>query len=127
MVQEYAEGETLEERMDRINQPMKERDALAYTSQVLDILDYLSQETPPIVHRDIKPANIIIGNKDKRAHLADFGIARGYVTRNPQRKQTSALGTPGYPPPEQNQGKGGPPSDLHPLAATSHHLLTDRE
>src|SRR6266516_1857943 len=59
MVQEYVEGENLEERMDRVNQPMKERDALGYASEVLDILDYLSQETPPIVHRDIKPANII--------------------------------------------------------------------
>src|SRR5437868_15014534 len=58
MVQEYAEGENLEERMDRVNQPMKEREALGYTSEVLDILDYLAQETPPIVHRDIKPAKI---------------------------------------------------------------------
>src|SRR5438105_14072474 len=76
MVQEYVEGENLEERMDRVNQPMKEREALGYASEVLDILDYLSQETPPIMHRDIKPANIIIGTKDKRAHLVDFGIAR---------------------------------------------------
>jgi len=87
MVQEYVEGENLEERMDRVNQPMKEREALGYASEVLDILDYLSQETPPIVHRDIKPANIIIGTKDKRAHLVDFGIARADETRN----------TPPYP------------------------------
>src|SRR6266702_6860304 len=123
MVQEYAEGENLEERMDRVNQPMKEREALGYTSEVLDILDYLAQETPPIVHRDIKPANIIIGNKDKRAHLVDFGIARADV----QRKQTSALGTPGYAPPEQYQGNADPRSDLYALAATLHHLLTNRD
>src|SRR5258708_40274962 len=104
MAQEYVEGENLEERMDRVNQPMKERDVLSYASQIFDILDYLAQETPPIVHRDIKPANIIIGNKDKRAHLVDFGIARADVTRNAQRKQTSALGTPGYAPPELYQG-----------------------
>jgi serine/threonine protein kinase/ABC-type branched-subunit amino acid transport system substrate-binding protein len=127
MVQEYVEGENLEERMDRTNQPMKERDTLGYASEVLDILDYLSQETPPIVHRDIKPANIIIGNKDKRAHLVDFGIARAEVTRNAQRKQTSALGTPGYAPPEQYQGNADPRSDLYALAATLHHLLTNRD
>src|SRR6266568_1511047 len=127
MVQEYAEGENLEERMDRVNQPMKEREALGYTSEVLDILDYLAQETPPIVHRDIKPANIIIGNKDKRAHLVDFGIARADVARNAQRKQTSALGTPGYAPPEQYQGNADPRSDLYALAATLHHLLTNRD
>src|SRR5260221_8528893 len=127
MVQEYVEGENLEERMDRVNQPMKELDVLSYASQILAILDYLAQETPPIVHRDIKPANIIIGNKDKRAHLVDFGIARADVTRNAQRKQTSALGTPGYAPPEQYQGNADPRSDLYALAATLHHLLTNRD
>ncbi|HVB25322.1 MAG TPA: ABC transporter substrate-binding protein [Ktedonobacteraceae bacterium] len=127
MVQEYIEGENLEERMDRVNQPMKEREALSYASQVLDILDYLAQQTPPIVHRDIKPANIIIGAKDKRAHLVDFGIARAEVTRNAKRKQTAALGTPGYAPPEQYQGNADPRSDLYALAATMHHLLTNRD
>src|SRR6266446_3687924 len=127
MVQEYVEGETLEDRMTRLNQPMAEQEALNYASQVLDILDYLSQQTPPIVHRDIKPANIIIGAKDKRAHLVDFGIARADIARNVQRKQTSALGTPGYAPPEQYQGNADPRSDLYALGATMHHVLTNRD
>lgn len=127
MVQEYVEGETLEKRIDRTKQPMKEREVLGYASEVLDVLDYLEQQTPPIVHRDIKPANIIIGVKDKRAHLVDFGIARADVARNVKRKQTSALGTPGYAPPEQYQGNADPRSDLYALAATLHHLLTNRD
>jgi ABC-type branched-subunit amino acid transport system substrate-binding protein len=94
---------------------------------VLDILDYLSQLKPPIVHRDIKPANIIIGAKDKRAHLVDFGIARADEARNAKRKQTAALGTPGYAPPEQYQGNADPRADLYALAATLHHLLTNRD
>src|SRR5436189_440565 len=127
MVQKYIEGENLEERMDRVNQPMKERDVLGLASEVLDILDYLAQQTPPIVHRDIKPANIIIGAKDKRAHLVDFGIARADEAKNIKRKQTSALGTPGYAPPEQYQGNADPRSDLYALGATMHHLLTNRD
>ncbi|HZO74666.1 MAG TPA: ABC transporter substrate-binding protein [Ktedonobacteraceae bacterium] len=127
MVQEYVEGETLEELLNRTQQPMQERDALICASEVLDILDYLSQQTPPIVHRDIKPANIIIGARDKKAHLVDFGIARADAARNAQRKQTSALGTPGYAPPEQYQGNADPRSDLYALAATLHHLLTRRD
>lgn len=127
MVQEYIEGENLENRMDRLNQPMKEREVLGFASEVLDVLDYLSQQTPPIVHRDIKPANIIISSKDKRAHLVDFGIARADVARNVKRKQTSALGTPGYAPPEQYQGNADPRSDLYALGATMHHLLTNRD
>ena len=127
MVQEYVEGENLEERLDRTNQPMKEREALIYASEILDVLDYLAQQTPPIVHRDIKPANIVIGAKERRAHLVDFGIARAEVVRNAQRRQTSALGTPGYAPPEQYQGNADPRSDLYALAATLHHLLTNRD
>ncbi len=127
MVQEYVEGENLEDRMDRVQQPMPEREALAYASQMLDVLDYLEQQNPPIVHRDIKPANIIIGAKDKRAHLVDFGIARADVARNSKRKQTSALGTPGYAPPEQYQGNADARSDIYALAATLHHILTNRD
>ena len=126
MVQEYVAGENLEDRMERVNQPMPEREALGYTSQLLDVLDYLEQQNPPIVHRDIKPANIIIDAK-KRAHLVDFGIARADVNKNSKRKQTSALGTPGYAPPEQYQGNADARSDLYALAATLHHLLTNRD
>ncbi len=127
MVQEFVDGENLQERMDRTNQPMKERDALGYAWEVLDILDYLAQQNPPVVHRDIKPANIIIGAKDKRAHLVDFGIARADIALNARRKQTSALGTPGYAPPEQYQGNADPRSDLYALGATLHYLLTNRD
>src|SRR6266566_2102895 len=127
MVQKYIEGENLEERLDRVNQPMKEREVLGLASEVLDILDYLALQTPPIVHRDIKPANIIIGSKGKRAHLVDFGIARADEAKNIKRKQTSALGTPGYAPPEQYQGNADPRSDLYALGATMHHLLTNRD
>jgi eukaryotic-like serine/threonine-protein kinase len=127
MVQDYVPGENLEDHMGRIKRPMPEREALTYASQVLDILDYLSQLKPPIVHRDIKPANIIIGLKDKRAHLVDFGIARADEARNTKRKQTAALGTPGYAPPEQYQGNADSRADLYALAATLHHLLTNRD
>ncbi len=127
MVQEYVEGENLEQRLDRTKQPMWERDALVCASELLDVLEYLAQQTPPIVHRDIKPANIIIGAKDKRAHLVDFGIARADETKNAQRKQTAALGTPGYAPPEQYQGNADPRADLYALAATLHHVLTNRD
>jgi serine/threonine protein kinase len=127
MVQEYVEGENLDARMERMRHPMEEQDALRYAAEVLDILDYLEQQKPPIVHRDIKPANIIIGAKDQRAHLVDFGIARTYTPSEARRKQTTALGTPGYAPPEQYQGNAEPRSDLYALAATLYYLLTDRD
>jgi eukaryotic-like serine/threonine-protein kinase len=127
MVMSYVEGENLEHLLERTNQPMKEQDALGYTLEVLDILEYLSKQQPAIVHRDIKPANIIIGAKDKHAHLVDFGIARTNTVVNGQRRKTTALGTPGYAPPEQYQGYADPRSDLYALAATLHHLVTNSD
>lgn len=127
MVQEYAAGENLEDYMERLKKPMPELEALTYATQVLDILNYLSEQTPPIVHRDIKPANIIVSAKDHRARLVDFGIARADVAKNAKHKQTSALGTPGYAPPEQYQGNADARSDLYALAATLHHVVTNRD
>lgn len=127
MVQDYASGENLEARIEHAKQPLPEQEVLVYATQVLDILDYLEQQSPPIVHRDIKPANIIVGSRDNRARLVDFGIARAQANKNARRKQTSALGTPGYAPPEQYQGNADGRSDLFALAATMHHLLTNRD
>ncbi len=127
MVQEYAAGENLEAHLDRVHKPLPEQEVLTYASQVLDILHYLAQQHPPIVHRDIKPANIIIGRKDSLAHLVDFGIARADEAKHAQRKQTTALGTPGYAPPEQYRGNADTRSDLYALAATMHHLLTNQD
>ena len=123
MVQDYVAGQTLEDRMNNAKAPMPEREALGYMSQLLDILDYLEKQTPPIVHRDIKPANVIISSRDNKAHLVDFGIARAQAAR----KQTEALGTPGYAPPEQYQGKADTRSDLYALAATIHYLVTNHD
>ncbi|WP_084659138.1 protein kinase domain-containing protein [Thermogemmatispora onikobensis] len=127
MVQEYVAGENLEERLNRLGRPLSEDDVLVYASDILLVLEYLASRKPPIVHRDVKPANIIIGSNDGRAHLVDFGIARPDLAADAARKQTSALGTPGYAPPEQYQGKADPRSDLYALAATMHHLLTNRD
>lgn len=127
MVMDYVEGENLEHWLDTNHQPMKEEEALRYALEVLDILEYLSRQQPVIVHRDIKPANIIIGARDKHAHLVDFGIARANTTINGKMRKTTALGTPGYAPPEQYQGYADPRSDLYALAATIHHLVTNRD
>lgn len=127
MVMDYVEGENLEHWLERTHQPMDEKEVLRYALEVLDILEYLSRQQPVIVHRDIKPANIIIGAKDKHAHLVDFGIARANTMVNGKMRKTTALGTPGYAPPEQYQGYADPRSDLFALAATIHHLVTYRD
>ncbi len=128
IVQSYVDGENLEQQFDRNGQrPLDEALLLRNAVEILDVLEYLSRQSPPIIHRDIKPSNIIIGTQDRRAHLVDFGIARAETILNARRKQTTALGTPGYAPPEQYQGNADARSDLYGLAATLHHVLTGRD
>src|SRR6266516_314992 len=57
-----------------------------------------------------------------------YFMVQEYVEgKNARRKQTAALGTPGYAPPEQYQGNADPRSDLYALAATLHHVITNRD
>ncbi|WP_069805880.1 protein kinase domain-containing protein [Thermogemmatispora onikobensis] len=127
MVEEYIEGQNLEELLERRQGPLGEREALIYATDIIDILAYLELQTPPVVHCDIKPAKIVIGASDGHAYLVGFGVARAEGVRSALRRQTSAFGTPGYAPPEQYQGKADPRSDLYALAATLHQLLTGRD
>jgi eukaryotic-like serine/threonine-protein kinase len=120
-MQEYIKGESLEWHIEHLNLPMEEREVLLYSSQILDVLDYLGKEIPPKVHGDIRPATIIIGANDGRAHLMGIGTATS-EGRNTQGEQRNT----GYAPLEQFQGHAEPRSDLYALGATMHHLLTKR-
>ncbi len=124
--QRIVEGEDLGRYIERLKQPMEERDVLLYASQILDILNNIGRRTPPIVYGGIQPGNILIGSRDKQAHLVGFETVLKDGTRNTQEKLTPFLGFPGYAPPEQLQGYADPRSDLYALAATMHHLLTNR-
>ncbi len=96
---------------------------LGWLIEICDALEYLHNQSPPVVHRDIKPGNIRITPLG-RPVLVDFGISKLY---DPQlRTSPGARGiTMGYSPPEQ-YGLGGtePRSDLYALGATAYHLLT---
>ncbi len=73
--------------------------ALAWVRQVLDALEYLHSQEPPIVHRDVKPGNIKITPEGK-AMVLDFGLAKVYDPRQATLTGARAM-TPGYAPPEQ--------------------------
>ena len=126
LVMDYVDGEDLQTRLDRLQKPLPEPEALNWIGQVCDALTYLHSQSSPIIHRDIKPANIKI-TPQGRAMLVDFGIAKVY---DPHLKTTlGARGvTPGYSPLEQyGQGTTDARSDQYALAATLYTLLTWQE
>jgi Protein kinase domain/Ankyrin repeats (many copies) len=93
-------------------------------SQLLEILQYLHHQSPPLIHRDLKPHNII-RNDDGRVFLVDFGTVQD-VYRNTLLKGCTVAGTFGYMAPEQFRGLAMPASDLYGLGATILYLLTHR-
>jgi len=92
------------------------------------VLDYLHNQTPPIVLGYLSPASIRIDPAGD-VRLVDFGLARFLQPRfgsgGPQR------GVPGYEAPEQRKGELFPQSDIYSLgivlyAAATHHDPTER-
>ena len=124
LVMEFVAGGDLQGMLDKLGPKGKlpEARVLRWARQMLDVLTFLHSQTPPIIYRDLKPGNIMI-DKDGRAMLIDFGIARFL----PPGGRGTQIGSVGYAPPEQYMGKVEPRSDLYSLAATIHHLLTGRD
>ncbi len=124
-VMEYVEGETLAARATRMGGRLSETEVLIYTRQIIDVLDYISSQPEPVVHRDIKPENLILDQTTNAVKLVDFGLAKaGLGVHVIDGQSSAAMGTPGYAPPEQYQGKSEPRSDIYALGATMHHMLT---
>ncbi len=92
--------------------------------QILDILVYLHELTPPVIHRDIKPSNII-RHPDGQVFLVDFGAVQDTYYSTFMRGST-VVGTYGYMAPEQFRGQAVPATDLYGLGATLLFLLTHR-
>ncbi|MBE9071047.1 GUN4 domain-containing protein [Microcystis sp. LEGE 08355] len=120
LVQEYIEGQNLEQEL-RSQGVFNEAKIKALLTDILPVLDFIHSQG--VVHRDIKPENIIRRNSDKKAVLVDFGASR-VVTPLNRSVTGTVIGSAEYVAPEQANGKANNPSDLYSLGVTCIYLLT---
>ncbi|MBX7222847.1 MAG: SUMF1/EgtB/PvdO family nonheme iron enzyme [Blastocatellia bacterium] len=129
LVMEFITGKDLLELLDEFGAALPLEDVLLITDRLLDALDYLHTQQPPIIHRDIKPANIKLTERGE-VILLDFGLAKGLaLTQEAQVSLNASIRawTPGYAPIEQFLAQGtDAQSDLFSLGATLYHLITGK-
>lgn len=126
LVMEFIPGDDLEEMFKARSGPFPLSDVLKWGDQLLDALDYLHTQEPPIIHRDIKPQNLKLAARGQII-LLDFGLAKGSAAGMTRTGAPDSIFgyTPTYAPLEQIHGTGTDPrTDLYSLAATLYHLLT---
>lgn len=130
LVMDFVEGSDLHEILSetrRKGQMISEAQALGWTKQLLDALEYLHSQDPAVLHRDIKPGNIKI-TPEGRIKLVDFGLVK---VLQPDDSRTVTVvqgrGTVAYTPLEQYGGDTGHTdvrTDIYSVGATLYNLLT---
>ncbi|AFZ20234.1 serine/threonine protein kinase [Allocoleopsis franciscana PCC 7113] len=120
LVQDYIKGLSLQQLFNS-RQRFSEAEAKEIATQLLNILIYLHELSPPVLHRDIKPSNIIWA-ENEQVYLVDFGAVQEKAKA--EKVTFTVVGTGGYAPPEQLWGRAVSASDLYALGATLIHLLT---
>ena len=127
LVMEFVDGMDAR-KLVQSRGPMSIEQAVRITQQFLSGLMYAHENG--YVHRDVKPANLLVhqDGKEWRVKLADFGLARTYLTS--QLSGCTPLGQIGgtiaFMPPEQltQFREALPASDQYSAAATLYWLLT---
>jgi hypothetical protein len=103
--------------------PQPEQVVLRWAQQILDVVEFLHTQDPPIIHRDLTPDNLVLSASDQKVNVVDFGAANEFLG-----KATGTLiGKQCYIAPEQFRGKAQTQSDLYALGATMHFLLTGKD
>ncbi|GAC1422270.1 MAG: hypothetical protein NVSMB54_01280 [Ktedonobacteraceae bacterium] len=120
---EPTEGESLAAHMRRTGRALPEQAVIECCLQIIEILEILAQQSPPLVHGLIRPEHIIIGRTNSDYILTNFSIIlAGGATQYITGIERSHL-TP-YIAPEFVHGTIDGRSDLYSLLATAYHAAT---
>ncbi|ABG49919.1 serine/threonine protein kinase [Trichodesmium erythraeum IMS101] len=128
LVQEYIEGQDISRELTP-GKKLSESDTIALLKGILEALVVAHENN--IIHRDIKPQNLMRRGSDNKVILIDFGAVKeiSILTIAPQGATTLtvAVGTPGYIPSEQSNGKPKLSSDIYAVGMVGIKALTGKD
>ncbi|XP_059376752.1 myosin light chain kinase 3-like [Carassius carassius] len=121
LIMEYVEGGELFERIIDENYQLTELDAIVFTRQICEGVQYLHQQY--ILHLDLKPENILcVNTTGNQIKIIDFGLARKY---RPREKLKVNFGTPEFLAPEVvNYDFVSFPTDMWSVGVITYMLLS---
>ncbi|MBD2317629.1 protein kinase domain-containing protein [Phormidium tenue] len=94
--------------------------------EVLQTLEFVHQQN--VIHRDIKPSNLIKRASDGKVVLIDFGAVKETsihtISHQGYTSFTLTIGSPGYMPDEQANGRPKFASDIYATGMMCIHALT---
>jgi formylglycine-generating enzyme required for sulfatase activity len=124
LVQQYIDGQDLEMEL-ATEGAFNQQKIYELLESLLPVLDFLHNQSKPVIHRDIKPANIIRRRSDGALILVDFGVAKQATQTMLAKTGTRMIGSPEFAASEQIRGKPTFASDIYSLGVTCTHLLTN--
>ena len=127
LVQDYIDGRTLDDLAEiNVNNKWTESKVREFLIEILEILAYVHSQGS--IHRDIKPDNMMRRSANGKLVLIDFGAVRE-VRQTPSNlaigvaSGTVIIGTNGYMPAEQAQGKPCYASDVYAIGCMAIEAL----
>lgn len=119
LVMDLIAGKTV---FDRVMQEGKIelKRSITWMIELCKILQYLHDQSPPVLHQDIRPQNLICRDRPTSYQLAlvDFGAMRGLLLENADA---------GYFAPEQKNGQATFLSDLYAIGTTLSFLISGQQ
>ncbi len=116
-------GSSLDRILKERGGPMDPWAAARLIISIVEAVNYLHTQQPPIVHRDLNPRNVLL-DEAGRPYVADFGLA---FLLDGADAGDGACGTIPYIAPEQFDhrfGEVGPACDIYSLGVMLYQMIT---
>ena len=125
LAQEMIEGVVLSQEIVP-GKKLSESFTFWLLEEVLKTLEFVHQQN--VIHRDIKPSNLIKRASDGKVVLIDFGAVKETsihtISHQGYTSFTLTIGSPGYMPDEQANGRPKFASDIYATGMMCIHALT---